>query len=406
MSRRLSAPAAFAVLALVVVSPNAQAQADSKRVLLYTGTTGFRHADAITQGAPVIKSALEAQGFAVDWKDCNGNGCLGPDNNPATFTTANLAKYDVIFFSNTSGSSLFDAPQRQAIIDFVQKGGGIGGNHNATDMGAASVTWDWWDGDQNSVVGTTMAGHAATDLANVATVQVADHTHLATRELPDTYRFGDEHYNFRRDVRGTHHVLATLDETTYTPGPNGMGQDHPITWCKRYDGASVKDGTATPKRYADGRAWVTAMGHFGSQFTENGGDNHLVKQIVGGIRWLAGEGNNSDCSGTVWSSYTREVLVSNTNGAIAVDVAGDGKVYWSEIGSNADGSYPAYNLTGYVRLHDPKGPANNNTIVASIPVRSDYSASEDGVLGMKLEPGFDLADPGQARPLRVLLAAG
>ena len=172
-----------------------------------------------------------------------------------------------------------------------------------------------------------------------------------------------------------------------------MGQDHPITWCKRYDGANVQDGTPTPKRYTDGRAWVTAMGHFGAAYTENGGDNYLVKQIVGGIRWLAGEGNNSDCSGTVWSSYSREVLVSNTNGAIAVDVAQDGKVYWSEIGSNVDGTYPAYNLTGYVRVHDPKGPPNNNTIVASIPVRSDYSASEDGLLGMKLEPGFDLTDP-------------
>ena len=32
-----------------------------------------------------------------------------------------------------------------------------------------------------------------------------------------------------------------------------------------------------------------------------------------------------------------------------------------------------------MRVHDPKGPPNNNTIVASIPVRSDYAASEDGV---------------------------
>ena len=188
-------------------------------------------------------------------------------------------------------------------------------------------------------------------------------------------------------------MLATLDETTYTPGPNGLGQDHPTTWCKLYDGANVQDGTATPKRYTDGRAWTTTMGHFGANYTENGGDNALVKQLVGGIRWLAGEGNKSDCSGTVWSSYSREVLVSNTNGAIAVDVAEDGKVYWSEIGSNADGTYPAYSLTGYVRVHDPKGPPNNNTIVASIPVRSDYAASEDGVLGMKLEPGFNPADP-------------
>ena len=155
-----------------------------------------------------------------------------------------------------------------------------------------------------------MAGHAATSTTNIGQIQVADHNHLATTDLPDQYGFGDEHYNFRRNVRGSHHVLATIDERTYTPGGNAMGQDHPITWCKLYDGDNVNDNTGTPKSYTDGRTWVTSMGHFGSSYTENSGNNNLVKQIVGGVRWVAGEGRKSDCSGTVWSSYTREVLVA------------------------------------------------------------------------------------------------
>ena len=44
-------------------------------------------------------------------------------------------------------------------------------------------------------------------------------------------------------------------------------------------------------------------------------------------------------------------------------------------------------------MHDPEGAPNNQTIVATIPTRADHSNSEDGVLGMSLEPGFDLADP-------------
>ena len=116
-------------------------------------------------------------------------------------------------------------------------------------MGTTAETWNWWDGSNgNSVVGATMAGHAATSQANVGQVQVADHNHLATRDLPDTYGFGDEHYNFRRNVRGSHHVLATLDERTYTPGGNAMGQDHPLTWCKLYDGDNIDDDTGTPRR--------------------------------------------------------------------------------------------------------------------------------------------------------------
>ena len=233
-----------------------------------------------------------------------------------------------------------------------------------------------------------MRGHGATDLNNVATVQVEDNNHLATRDLPDTFTFGDEHYNFNRNVRGDHHVLATLDERTYTPGGNAMGQDHPVTWCKLYDGDNINDNTGTPKSYTDGRTWVTSMGHFGASYTANGGNNNFVKMIVGGVRWVAGEGRKSDCSGTVWSSFTRTVVVPDANNPIGIDVAKDGKVYWSEIGNPI-----SLTSTGYVKMYDPAKPAGNKTTVISIPTRADHGNSEDGVLGMSLQPGFDLTDP-------------
>ena len=167
-----------------------------------------------------------------------------------------------------------------------------------------------------------------------------------------------------------------------------MGQDHPITWCKLYDGDNLNDGTATARTYSDGRTWVTAMGHFGASYTENGGNNNLIKSIVGGVRWVAGEGKKSDCSGTVWSSFTRQVLVADANNPIGIDVAKDGKVYWSEIGNPI-----SLQSTGYIKMYDPAKPAGNKTTVVSIPTRADHGNSEDGVLGMSLQPGFDLTDP-------------
>ena len=164
-------------------------------------------------------------------------------------------------------------------------------------------------------------------------MQVADNNHLSTRDLPDQYGMGDEHYNFQRNVRGSHHVLATLDERTYNPGANGKGQDHPITWCKLYDGANINDNTGDATRPTrDGRTWVTGMGHFGASYTENGGNNNLVKMIVGGTAGWPASGKKTDCSGTVWSSYHRTVLVADANQPIGIDVAKDGKVYWSEVG--------------------------------------------------------------------------
>ncbi|HWK29748.1 MAG TPA: PKD domain-containing protein [Solirubrobacter sp.] len=387
----------LALMASALAPAAARAQDQTKRLLLYTGTTGYRHSDAINQGRPIVQSKLEAAGYTVDWEDCTNNGggasnCDNADKNPRIFTDDNLARYDAIVLLNASAGPpgpLWTDAQKASIIKYVQNGGGIAGVHNATDMGTGAETWDWWDGNNaNSAVGTTMKGHAATDLNNIATVQVEDRNHLATRDLPDTWTLGDEHYNYRRNVRGDHHVLANLDERTYTPGGNAMGQDHPITWCRLYDGDNINDNTGTPKSYSDGRVWVTGMGHFGSSYTKDSGNNELVKEIVGGVRWVAGEGRKSDCSGTVWSSFTRTVVVADANNPIGVDVAKDGKVYWSEIGNPI-----GYQSTGYVKMYDPNKPAGNKTTVLSIPTRADHGNSEDGVLGMSLQPGFDLSDP-------------
>ncbi|HEX6024761.1 MAG TPA: ThuA domain-containing protein, partial [Solirubrobacter sp.] len=165
----------------------AAAQGEGKRIMIYTGTTGFRHTDGINNGRPVIQSQLEGLGYTVDWEDCNGlgtgtNNCNHPDKNPRIFTSENLARYDAIVFLNMSWAflgnnppltgPLLQTPQQEALISYLQNGGGIAAMHNATDASAGRVSWDWWDGGDNSVVGTTMPGHAATNAnGNFATVQ-------------------------------------------------------------------------------------------------------------------------------------------------------------------------------------------------------------------------------------------
>jgi hypothetical protein len=398
--------AALALTVACALPSVASAQGQGKRILLYTGTTGFRHTDGINGGRPVIQSKLEALGYTVDWEDCNNLGtattnCNHADKNPRIFTAENLARYDALVMLNASWAfaggnlpgPLLQQPQMDAIIGYLQNGGGIAAMHNMTDASAGRVTWDWWDGGNNSVVGTVMPGHAATNAnGNFATVQVADRNHLSTKDLPDTWTIADEHYNYLRNVRGDHHVLATFDERTYTPGSNGVGQDHPITWCKLYDGQQLDDGTPVRRDYRDGRTWITGMGHFGVRYSENGGNNNMANMMVGGIRWVAGEGKKTDCSGTVWSSFHRTVLVADANQPIGIDVSKDGKVYWTEMGQ-AGTAAGQYNSTGAIMMHDQKGAPGNKTTVTSILTRADHGNSEDGVLGFSLQPGFDLSDP-------------
>ena len=81
------------------------------------------------------------------------------------------------------------------------------------------------------------------------------------------------------------------------------------------------------------------------------------------------------------------MLVPDANNPIGIDVAKDGKVYWSEIGNPI-----SLESTGYIKMYDPAKPAGNKATVVAIETRADHGNSEDGVLGMSLQPGFDLED--------------
>ena len=185
------------------------------------------------------------------------------------------------------------------------------------------------------------------------------------------FPIADEFYMFNRSVRGTHHVVATLDENTpgFVPGNLAMGQDHPVAWCRDYDG---------------GRVFATSLGHYGNLYTPVAGQpSNLVKLLTGGVRWAAGlAGNDNDCRATVWSNFRRTTLATDLNGPVSLDIASDGRVYWTEIGA------PGHTSSGRVRMLNPE--TGEKALVATIPTRADaLGASEDGVLGMSLDPNFD-----------------
>ena len=371
----------------------AHAQEAEAKVLIFSGTTGYRHSGGSgqTQEAiqpdvvQLIQDQLADAGIESDYHSCNGTGTGGgalpgcrnaQAGVPAVFTEENLAQYDAIFFWQASSQfrgqpntgPLFNAAEQQLIEDFANNGGGIAAMHASVTMSAGDVTWPWWDAPGDTAVGALMPGHSATDINNVATVQVSDRHHPSTKDLPDEFELGDEHYTFSSNPRGTHHILATLDEETYDVG-NGvtrMGADHPIAWCRMYEGA---------------RIWTSSFGHFAATYRENGGDNNLMKHLIGGVKWVAGvEGRDSDCGGTVWTNFTRTVLETDLQGAIGMDIAEDGKVYWTEIGVQG------INSEGRLRMWDPE--TDETQTLLTIPTRADYPSSNGGVLGMALDPDF------------------
>ncbi len=232
----------------------ADAAAPAFNALVFSRTTGFRH-DSIPDGVAAIQKLGRDHNFSV-----------AATEDDALFTDDNLAKYDVVVFLSTTGDPLGTQQEKDAFQRYVQNGGGFVGIHAAADSG---FTWPWYGG----LVGAYFRSHPAIQRARV---KVEDPAHPSMRALPRRWTRTDEWYNYRSNPRGTVHVLATLDERSYDVGDDGMGPDHPITWCQDYDG---------------GRSWYTGLGHTKESYTEP----EFLKTLLGGLRTAAGV-VPADCS--------------------------------------------------------------------------------------------------------------
>ena len=270
-------------------------------------------------------------------------------------------------FLNTAGDVLSDSEQT-AFENYFKDGGGFLGIHSAI---VTEPAWPF----MTQLLGTRAVGSAAA--LDRATVKVADRVHDASKTLPEYWEVDDELYNFSDitdtdpgndagNVRGIHHVLATVDETTYAGGK--MGFDHPVAWCKDQQG---------------GRSFYTALGHTRSSYRGANFREHLA----GAIEWTAGESDPvySDCGATVLANYEQVKVTAppNINEPIGFDQLPDGRL----IQTTRDGR---------VRLHDPE--TGSSDVIGQIPV---YTNSEDGLYGPAVDNNFASQQVG----LPVLLAA-
>ena len=249
-----------------------------------------------------------------------------------------------------------------------------------------------------------MRGHAATDLTNVAhgpgrRPQPPRHAGPAGHVRRSATSTTTSTRNVRGDApRARHarraHVHARRQR--HGPGP----PDHLVQALRRRQ--HQRQHRARPRRYTDGRTWVTAMGHFGASYTENGGDNNLVKQIVGGVRWVAGEGKQVRLLGH------RLVLASPARCSCPTPTTRSASTSPRTARSTGRRSATPISLQlprATSRCTTRKGPPGNKTTVVTIPTRADHGNSEDGVLGMQPAAGLRPRGPDQAQRLRLLLAA-
>jgi uncharacterized protein len=213
--------------------------ANQKTVLVFSKTTGFRHAGSI-----------EASKVVFDKLGKENNWFVYQTEEGAVFNPEQLAKFSTVIFNNSTGRVLNDE-QQKALEQYVENGGNLVGIHGSGDN---SHHWDWY---VNSLLGAEFSHHPLSPQFQKTDVLLdAGADSLLTKNIPKTWSQTDEWYVFLKNPRETgFKIQYTINGDKIITNGNmlwikdknfGMGKDHPVAWTKQI---------------GKGKTFYTSMGH-------------------------------------------------------------------------------------------------------------------------------------------------
>lgn len=203
-----------------------------QRILLFTKTTGYRHA-SISEGVELVQACASNSGVAVDQSE-----------DESDFNSPNLDRYDAVVWLQVSGDVLDDAG-RTAFDAYLRAGGGYAGIHGAS---VAERSWPTYE----SIVGARFLFHPTVQQFQTARV-MTELSDPSTAPIPQPWNWLDEWYSFEGNPRGEFEILLRIDESSYDPEGNPMGDDHPVSWRGRH---------------GNGHTWYTALGHLAKSYAD------------------------------------------------------------------------------------------------------------------------------------------
>ena len=239
------------LIALMIASVAAAAQQPQARgsILIYSGTTGYRH-DSSPAGIRAISNLAAAQ---------RGLRVVASED-PSVFSAASLKRFKaIVLLSCTTdpknpASEWLVGDRRAALQQFVRNGGGVLAIHAAAD---SHYSWPWY----SRLIGGHFARHPqGTPKGNVTVVAPGD---PAVQGLPRTISRVDEWYYFE-DYDPVSKVLVTLD-------PQSIGEKdinpNPVAWTREIN---------------SGRVFYTAMGHTKESYSEP----FFLRHLGLGLDWV------------------------------------------------------------------------------------------------------------------------
>jgi type 1 glutamine amidotransferase len=209
----------FALAAMLAHAQPALAQtaSASRFKVLALAETGGHHIAFTTAARPWLKQCGEENGFEVDYI-----------SDTSSITEALLAKYRLVLQLDFVPYGW--KPEAMAAFKaYVEEGrGGWVGLHHATLLGNfdGQPMWPWF----SDFMGTIKFKNYIPKFSS-GTVRVEDKSHPCMKGVPESFSISrEEWYTYDRSPRTNVHVLANVDETTYSDASAVRMGDHPVIW--------------------------------------------------------------------------------------------------------------------------------------------------------------------------------
>jgi uncharacterized protein len=233
-------------------------------VLIFSKTLGFREEAAIEASNTALAVIAKQRGWPYFLTE-----------NGAVMNADQLQKFKLVIWNNTSGDSLSE-DQRAAFKTWVENGGsflgihGAGGDPVGFPAPRTAATWKWFI---ETLLGAQFTSHSSIMPGDI---HVEDRKSPITKGLPALWHRSEEWYGFTASPRSKpgYHILASVDEKSYTPGRSTMGEDHPLVWWHCVE---------------KGHAVYSALGHAGMMYTEP----LMIQLLENAMSWSLAESGHA-----------------------------------------------------------------------------------------------------------------
>jgi uncharacterized protein len=190
------------------------------------------HVIAIAEHGGIHKPFVDRAKIWLNRFAAENNFAVDYIEDTAKIDDAFLAKYQLFIQLNYPPYGWTNTAQA-AFIKYIDEGkGGWIGFHHATLLGEFDgyQIWPWF---YDFMGGIRFKNYIATFVSGTVTVE--DPKHPAMRGIKSPFTIHDEEfYTYDKSPRANVHVLASVDEETYSPNTDIKMGDHPVVWTNEH----------------------------------------------------------------------------------------------------------------------------------------------------------------------------